>query len=71
MSALTDPALAALIERAEAEVARQEWQELNPEIEPPNGLVVREPQVRQAEAELATSAGRVRVRVYRSVVTTS
>ena len=39
-------------ELAEAEVARQEWQALNPGEEPPSGLVVREPQVRQAEAEL-------------------
>jgi len=39
-------------ERAEAEVARQEWNELHPGESPPSGLVVREPQVRQAEAEL-------------------
>ncbi len=39
-------------ERAEAEVARQEWNELHPGEAPPSGLVVREPQVRQAEAEL-------------------
>jgi RND family efflux transporter MFP subunit len=39
-------------ESAEAEVARQEWDALNPGEAPPSGLVVREPQVRQAEAEL-------------------
>jgi RND family efflux transporter MFP subunit len=39
-------------ERAEAQVAREEWDELHPGQEPPNGLVVREPQIRQAEAEL-------------------
>jgi len=39
-------------EKAEAEVARQEWAELHPGEEPPSGLVVREPQVRQAQAEL-------------------
>jgi RND family efflux transporter MFP subunit len=39
-------------EQAEAEVARQEWQALHPDEEPPSGLVVREPQVRQAVAEL-------------------
>lgn len=39
-------------ERAEAEVAREEWDRLNPDEAPPSGLVVREPQVRQAEAEL-------------------
>jgi len=39
-------------EQAEAEVAREEWDALNPGEEPSSGLVVREPQIRQAEAEL-------------------
>lgn len=39
-------------EEAEALVARQEWDELHPNEEPPSGLVVREPQIRQARAEL-------------------
>lgn len=39
-------------EQAEAAVARQEWEALNPGSEPTSGLVVREPQVRQAQAEL-------------------
>jgi RND family efflux transporter MFP subunit len=39
-------------ERAEADVALQEWDAINPGEEPTSGLVVREPQVRQAEAEL-------------------
>ncbi len=42
-------------ERAEAEVARQEWSALAAGEEPPSGLVLREPQVRQAEAELAAA----------------
>jgi RND family efflux transporter MFP subunit len=42
-------------EQAEAEVAREEWDELHPGEEPTSGLVVREPQVRQAEAELAAA----------------
>jgi RND family efflux transporter MFP subunit len=42
-------------EQAEAAVAREEWDALNPGEEPPSGLVVREPQVRQAEAELAAA----------------
>jgi RND family efflux transporter MFP subunit len=42
-------------EEAEAEVAREEWDELHPGEEPTSGLVVREPQVRQAEAELAAA----------------
>ncbi len=39
-------------ELAEADVARQEWDALHPGEEPDNPLVVREPQVRQARAEL-------------------
>jgi multidrug efflux pump subunit AcrA (membrane-fusion protein) len=39
-------------EEAEALVARQEWDELHPNEEPPTGLVIREPQIRQARAEL-------------------
>jgi RND family efflux transporter MFP subunit len=39
-------------EMAEAAVAREEWTELHPGEAPPSGLVVREPQVRQARAEL-------------------
>jgi RND family efflux transporter MFP subunit len=39
-------------EEAEAEVAREEWNELHPGEEPSSGLVVREPQVEQAKAEL-------------------
>lgn len=41
-------------ERAEAEVAREEWDDLHPG-EEPTALVVREPQIRQAEAELAAA----------------
>jgi len=41
-------------EQAEAVVAREEWDELHPKEEAP-GLVVREPQIRQAEAELAAA----------------
>jgi len=40
------------LELAEADVARQEWDELHPGEEPSSGLVVREPQVRQAKVEL-------------------
>ena len=42
-------------ERAEAELARQEWERLRPGEDAPGPLVVREPQVRQAEAELAAT----------------
>jgi RND family efflux transporter MFP subunit len=42
-------------EQAEAAVAREEWEALNPGEAPASGLVVREPQIRQAEAELASA----------------
>ncbi|MCD4750841.1 MAG: efflux RND transporter periplasmic adaptor subunit [Thermoanaerobaculales bacterium] len=42
-------------EQAEAEVALQEWDAIHPGEDPSSGLVVREPQVRQAEAELAAA----------------
>lgn len=48
-------------QRAEAEVASQEWEALNPGSDPPSGLVVREPQVRQAEAELAAAEADLQV----------
>ena len=41
-------------EQAEAVVAREEWDELHPG-EEPTGLVIREPQIRQTEAELAAA----------------
>jgi len=41
-------------EQAEAEVAREEWNGLHPG-EEPTGLVIREPQIRQAEAEYAAA----------------
>jgi RND family efflux transporter MFP subunit len=40
------------IEKAEAEVARQEWQNLYPGKEPSSPLIVREPQIREAQTRL-------------------
>jgi len=40
------------LEKAEAEVSRQEWEQLNPGKEPPSPLIVREPQIRQAQTRL-------------------
>ncbi|MFH1614748.1 MAG: efflux RND transporter periplasmic adaptor subunit [Planctomycetota bacterium] len=40
------------LESAEGEVARREWEQLHPDTAPPTSLVVREPQIRQAKAEL-------------------
>ena len=42
-------------ELAEAEVAQAEWREISPDKLPPSGLVFRQPQIRQAEAELAAT----------------
>ncbi len=42
-------------EQAEALVAREEWDAIHPGEEPSSGLVVREPQIRQSEAELAAA----------------
>jgi RND family efflux transporter MFP subunit len=47
-------------EQAEAEVAREEWDGLHPG-EEPTGLVIREPQIRQAEAEYAASVADLNV----------
>ena len=51
-AAVARAAVALQREEAEALVARQEWDELHPGEEPPSGLVVREPQILQARAEL-------------------
>ncbi len=40
------------MEKAEAAVARREWQQINPGTEPDSALVLREPQIRQAQAAL-------------------
>lgn len=40
------------LEKAEAEVSREEWEQLNPGREPPSALIVREPQIRQAQTRL-------------------
>ena len=43
------------IEKAEAQVAREEWQQLHPDTEPSSALVLREPQILQAQARLASA----------------
>lgn len=47
------------MEKAEAQVARQEWEELNPNTEPASALVLREPQIRQAKAQLESAKARL------------
>jgi RND family efflux transporter MFP subunit len=43
------------LEKAEAQVARTEWQQLNPNTGPASPLVFHEPQIRQAEARLKSA----------------
>lgn len=43
------------LEMAEAKVAREEWQQINPDKEPTSPLVFREPQIRQAQARLESA----------------
>ena len=43
------------IEVAEAEVARREWEQLHPDTKPASSLVLREPQIRKAEAALESA----------------
>ncbi|MHC4122053.1 MAG: efflux RND transporter periplasmic adaptor subunit [Planctomycetota bacterium] len=40
------------LEKAEAQVARQEWEKINPGQKPSSSLVFRDPQIRQAKAKL-------------------
>ena len=46
-------------ELAEADVARQEWEQLNPEREPTSSLVLRGPQIAEAKAKLKASEARL------------
>ncbi len=43
------------LEKAEAKIAKEEWRQLHPNEEPDSPLVFREPQIRQAEARLASA----------------
>ncbi len=46
-------------EKAEAAVARAEWDEMNPGIKPDSPLTLREPQIEQAQAELVAAQARL------------
>lgn len=49
------------LEKAEAEVARQEWDQLNPGKEPPSPLIVRQPQIRQAQTRLQAAEAQLAI----------
>ncbi|MHC4094744.1 MAG: efflux RND transporter periplasmic adaptor subunit [Planctomycetota bacterium] len=53
------------IEMAEAEVARREWEQLHPGTEPNSPLVLRESQVRQAQAALESAKAQLATRSSR------
>ena len=46
-------------EQAEAQVAQQEWYQLNPDKEPTSPLVLREPQIKQAQAQLESATAKL------------
>jgi len=48
-------------EKAEAQVARQEWEELHPGAEPNSPLVLRLPQIRRAEAALESAKAQLAI----------
>ena len=59
-------------EQAEATVARQEWQTLQPGQEPASPLVLREPQIREVQAQLAAAQAQLekaQLNLQRTVVT--
>ncbi|NIA16861.1 MAG: efflux RND transporter periplasmic adaptor subunit [Planctomycetes bacterium] len=49
------------MEKAEADVAIDEWQQLHPGTKPDSALVFRGPQIRQAEAQLASAKAKLAV----------
>ena len=54
-AAVADAGVLIETEQAEAEVARTEWSQLHPDTEPTSSLVLREPQIRKAQAMLDSS----------------
>ena len=48
-------------EKAEADVAREEWDQLHPDTEPSSPLVLREPQIRRAEASLESAKAQLAI----------
>ncbi len=59
-------------EQAEADVAKAEWQQLNPGVPPTSSLVLREPQIREAETELQAAKAKLEIaklNLERTVVT--
>ncbi len=70
-AAVAETAVALDTEKAEAQVARSEWDQLNPGTEPTSPLVLRQPQIRQAEAALASAKAKLataKLNLDRSVI---
>lgn len=71
-AAVADARVRLETEQAEAQVARKEWNELNPDTEPTSTLVLREPQIRRAQASLASAEAQLataQLRLERTSVT--
>jgi len=59
-AAVAEAAVGVDTEKAEAEVAKQEWQQLNPGTRPSSPLVLRQPQIRRAKAQLESAKARLK-----------
>jgi len=58
-SAVADAMVKYDMEQAEAQVALQQWHQLHPDSEPNSPLVLRKPQIRQAEAQVQSAKARL------------
>lgn len=64
-AAVADARVKLETEQAEAEVARTEWRQLHPDTEPTSPLVLREPQIRKAQAMLDSSEAQLATAMLR------
>lgn len=70
-AAVADASVRLETEQAEADVARKEWSQLNPGVEPTSPLVLREPQIRKAQATLESAEAQLdtaKLKLERTVI---
>ena len=60
-AAVADTTVLLETEQAEAQVARKEWSGLHPDTEPVSALVLREPQIRKAQAALDSAKAQLAI----------
>jgi RND family efflux transporter MFP subunit len=60
-AAVADAQVKLETEQAEAQVARSQWEQLHPDTEPTSSLVLREPQIRKAQATLESAKAQLDV----------